>query len=112
MDAKRHVILRKTVGLLSVLQAEAQARQVSVDELVRALLGRRPVSENALLASKTVASRMPGVAAKLEGWPLVCQFCHGDTERTTQCPYCRKHGCLDCVSGKGCPECKAKAGAP
>lgn len=107
MHAEGHALLSaKGHTVRAQLQAAAQAGGCTVDELVRAGLRRR----TSIAAARAVQALPAGLFAGLEAWPVVCS-CRAviaSAAAVVVCPLCRvEEGCAVCVTGHGCPACRA-----
>lgn len=111
MHASKHAILdRLEPTLRARLHAAAAANRVTVDDVVRAGLGRHGTPEAASRAALVVVKELPGAFQALRAWPETCPFCLDVVSSAPEaCAYCAAAGCCECVRSDGCPTCQAKA---
>ena len=106
------LLLARGPALVMAMQGAAVAAGITVAELIEAGIGRGGSSGAPVQAASAFDRAHPGVLAGFrETWPFACAFCGRDvdpSEGLERCAICgTTRGCSGCVTGAGCPTCRA-----
>lgn len=112
MHAHLYASLKLSPRELRALVKLAAANALTLEELVGASVrgeGKRDVSEKAVGLVAAARAAAPKLAA-LKSWPHTCRFCRAQSkDDPATCLACKALGCAACVTGRGCPPCRAEA---